>query len=371
VVEFQSGQELILTKQELAQSYRTMLTRFAPSPNPFSDRELLELLNLSCELPLEELINHRILASVADKVSRPRSLIANFLKSLVNELVAHFLAMGENFKVPLDFEVWHLPTYRRIEEDLEKLGYVPTDLFLPDKLLHSGMGDVKERIELFTTTVRETRLRWDETLLRGYEQLNGQPWNRLLSKVGMADKRMDDLPDFGELTAVADRIYDAVCKQGRDHFLKSFSLGEVAEEDVYPLKDFIMDLDESYQQQRTDDQTIGNFQTLCNRYLVDKEIVYHHQTMTIEIHSKTGRSIELQQLSSGEKQIISIFSKLCFASTKPCVILFDEPELSISIEWQRMLLPDVLKFPSCRLLVAATHSPFIFENDLDIYTVDG
>jgi hypothetical protein len=39
------------------------------------------------------------------------------------------------------------------------------------------------------------------------------------------------------------------------------------------------------------------------------------------------------------------------------------------MEWQKMLLPDVLKSPQCHDVIAATHSPFIFYKDLNVYTV--
>jgi len=71
--------------------------------------------------------------------------------------------------------------------------------------------------------------------------------------------------------------------------------------------------------------------------------------------------IPLEDLSSGEKQIVSLFSKL-FLEEKEYFILFDEPELSLSVEWQKMLIKDVLKAPSCHMLLCMTHSPFIFDN---------
>lgn len=49
-------------------------------------------------------------------------------------------------------------------------------------------------------------------------------------------------------------------------------------------------------------------------------------------------TIDLIQLSSGEKQIVSIFSKLYLESDEKSIIIIDEPELSLSLEWQKMLL---------------------------------
>ena len=70
-------------------------------------------------------------------------------------------------------------------------------------------------------------------------------------------------------------------------------------------------------------------------------------------------------LSSGEKQIVSLFSKLYLESAKKCILLIDEPELSISMKWQKMLLPDIMRSGNCRLLLTVTHSPFIFDNEFD------
>ena len=40
------------------------------------------------------------------------------------------------------------------------------------------------------------------------------------------------------------------------------------------------------------------------------------------------------------------------------------------MEWQKELLPDILNSGKCELLVAVTHSPFIFDNELDFLAED-
>ena len=52
---------------------------------------------------------------------------------------------------------------------------------------------------------------------------------------------------------------------------------------------------------------------------------------------------------------------------KNLFVFIDEPELSLSIDWQRMLLVDILESTSCTGLVATTHSPFVFDNELEDY----
>ena len=85
---------------------------------------------------------------------------------------------------------------------------------------------------------------------------------------------------------------------------------------------------------------------------------------------KTNTPISVQNLSSGEKQVISIFSKLYIEETEDCIILFDEPELSLSITWQAKFLPDIMDSKKCSTLIAVTHSPFIFENEFDALAKD-
>lgn len=75
--------------------------------------------------------------------------------------------------------------------------------------------------------------------------------------------------------------------------------------------------------------------------------------------------IQLTQLSSGEKQIVSLFSKLYLESDEKSIVIIDEPELSLSLQWQKMLLPDIMRTENCDLLLTVTHSPFIFENEFD------
>jgi len=124
---------------------------------------------------------------------------------------------------------------------------------------------------------------------------------------------------------------------------------------------------------------LEEFTGVCNHYLIDKQLVYVSQTYVsqteaktwdLEVRTKKNRVLPLELLSFGEKRIISIFSYVYLRPPRRCAVLIDEPELSISVEWQRLLLPDLLKARHCCFLMAATHSPFIFDNELATNTVD-
>ncbi|OKO75535.1 AAA family ATPase [Bradyrhizobium sp. AS23.2] len=97
----------------------------------------------------------------------------------------------------------------------------------------------------------------------------------------------------------------------------------------------------------------------------DKILTLSRRNLEVTVRSvKAGRTIPLDALSSGEKQMISLLAKL-FLYPDNKIILIDEPELSLSIDWQKQILVDVINAPLCKQVIAITHSPFIFDNALE------
>lgn len=71
-----------------------------------------------------------------------------------------------------------------------------------------------------------------------------------------------------------------------------------------------------------------------------------------------ANAVSSDALSAGEKQMLSF---ICYnAFYKDSVIIIDEPELSLHVDWQRLLFPTLLHQQSSNQFVIATHSPFIY-----------
>lgn len=69
-------------------------------------------------------------------------------------------------------------------------------------------------------------------------------------------------------------------------------------------------------------------------------------------------SINSDSLSAGEKQMLSF---LCYnALYSNCPFFIDEPELSLHVDWQRILLDVMVEQKTNNQLFVATHSPFIY-----------
>ncbi len=69
-------------------------------------------------------------------------------------------------------------------------------------------------------------------------------------------------------------------------------------------------------------------------------------------------AIDSDLLSSGEKQMLSFLCYNTFVQNTP--IFIDEPELSLHVDWQRLLLPTLLEQDTNNQFFIATHSPFIY-----------
>ncbi|MDE5881187.1 MAG: ATP-binding protein, partial [Muribaculaceae bacterium] len=70
--------------------------------------------------------------------------------------------------------------------------------------------------------------------------------------------------------------------------------------------------------------------------------------------------VTLDQLSSGEKQLLLILTTVFLQEEKPNVLLMDEPEISLHIEWQDRLISILRELnPNCQLILT-THSPNLF-----------
>ena len=262
-------------------------------------------------------------------------------------------------KQNLPLDVLYLPTYRRVEEDLQRLGYEGEFIDSAEQLIHFGMQDVSRRFKKITTEIIESAVTW-------YSRISGRMLDELMTGVSVDREKLDKIRNPDALGIVLDRIGQNISKDRKSEILALVQSNEINTEKYNSLAYFLSNLIEIYDQQRDKDNKIKEFVNVASKYLVGKEIRYDESNVTITIiNTRTEKEVKLEKLSSGEKQLISILSKLYLESNRPNLIIFDEPELSLSIEWQKELLPDIIASGQCQLLLAATHSPFIFENNLD------
>ncbi len=72
-----------------------------------------------------------------------------------------------------------------------------------------------------------------------------------------------------------------------------------------------------------------------------------------------GEVIPPYRLSSGEKQILIILLTVLVENRRPCVLLMDEPEVSLHVEWQEKLIGLIRDLNPEAQIVLTTHSPAV------------
>ncbi|MGY3232975.1 energy-coupling factor transporter ATP-binding protein EcfA2 [Luteibacter sp. HA06] len=288
----------------------------------------------------------------------------------------------ESRLVKFDAQVLYLPTYRRIEQDLKSLfpelegdfrkavrtrvtrdgraGYV--------ELVEFGMEDVEARVNAKVAALKEGSRVELNNLAGGYlrDVIRGEAreWSgdkiyeledhEVTLILGRVEEKQLDEADKRKVFEVIYRIRN---RQGLDtdqdllaHFFsKLVSIHEIQKKAEVPLRQFI---------------------DVCNKYLQAKQFSFDDVGYKLTLELDRGGSVEMKGLSSGEKQIVSLFAQIYLGESDSYALIIDEPELSLSVEWQQTLLPDIMNSGRCVFLAAVTHSPFIYDNDLLRYARD-
>lgn len=105
-----------------------------------------------------------------------------------------------------------------------------------------------------------------------------------------------------------------------------------------------------------------------NKFSLFNKIIANYNNIRIEfdfnemiIFFKDGKRIDFFKLSSGEKRISIIFLNLIFSDED--IILIDEPEISLSLDYQNKIVRDIMQLTSeSKKVMIATHAPYIYED---------
>lgn len=110
-------------------------------------------------------------------------------------------------------------------------------------------------------------------------------------------------------------------------------------------------------------QRLQHFYRLINTQFSSTKKTIQINPDTNKLEFRTDEAvIQLEQLSSGEKQYLLILFKAFLQEEEPTLLLMDEPEISLDIDWQYRLLDVIRELnPQCQIIIS-THSPGIFGN---------
>lgn len=299
----------------------------------------------------------------------PSTYMYKNVKKLVNEylsmnLVHRFEVLDEVLKS----KILYFPTYRRVEsafanfEEINKklaesnpfFERIDFEKFFQDEQMQFGMEDVYNSIHKITSEIyRKT--------MDGFGVIMGDMLSQLSKNVTKNDVDYDF--DKKVIKIILDRLGDTIKEEDKLQIMDYANSGNLNNSNLNFL---ISKLAKLYDEQKGLDKALKVFKDTCNHYLFEKRFVYNESAIDLHIESSHNQEkLDLECLSSGEKQIVSLFAKLFLDVENTFIMLLDEPELSLSVLWQEKLLPDILRSQKCNFMLAVTHSPFIYDNELE------
>ena len=191
--------------------------------------------------------------------------------------------------------------------------------------------------------------------------------NKILEKI----KEIDSL-EYKELVneyklinfAEYDSIKDTVSSPPRINSKQFVNLYEI-------LMPYFDSFEEKIQDVSPAARLIGSFIESINTMFRDKKINYSMQdgfgvrSNIVSGDKQDGGDIRFNKLSSGEKHVIFLLAKVIVSATRgDSLLVIDEPEISLGIQWQRLFVKYVrdCAYESNLQIVMATHSPLILED---------
>lgn len=284
-------------------------------------------------------------------------------------------------------QIIYLPTYRRIEENLEQI-MSGRYSFESDRtsrgqlrrkersfgsksfveLVDFGMDDVKETINKTCSDL----VGYSENRFKELAYMNlGDVIERKYLYPQEKDEKITENEIDKFRTCLSRSETMGLSETQIDKLLHSIEAGNKGTEGQILLYYFkrLVSLQDDLEKK---EQRIVQFCNVCNKYLSDsgKEMIYDKSSFKIQICKLSAGNqleIDLSDLSSGEKQVISLFSHLYISQNSSYFVIIDEPELSLSVPWQKKFLEDMRNSEKCSGIIAATHSPFIYDNSLIKY----
>ncbi|TAE58916.1 MAG: excinuclease [Nostocales cyanobacterium] len=243
----------------------------------------------------------------------------------------------------------------------------------------------------------------DIHLIESQRLLNISEDNEMIPSVNayaneLADNIQEKLAEYGTLSQSLDRTFPVRLVQKvstnsltNDQLIKK--LDEVETKRKHLINAGLLDKDENTNFQISE-QIDENIKQVLSVYIEDVEnklTVFDNLSQRIELMKKiinqrfaykeiniskekgftftcNGNSLSPTQLSSGEQHELVILYELLFKVKPNSLILIDEPELSLHVEWQVNFLKDlqeITQIANVDVLIA-THSPGIIHDRWDL-----
>ena len=154
------------------------------------------------------------------------------------------------------------------------------------------------------------------------------------------DKFEDALKSYEENASLTTNQFAAIYNAWKTHSLvQHYQLLQVRKAEIFRLRD--------------------NFIKVINDMFAGRKKIDISERNEIVATTKSGSIIPIEELSSGEKQLLIILGEALLQENCSVIYIADEPELSLHVIWQEQLTDAIVRINPNAQIVFATHSPDI------------
>lgn len=180
--------------------------------------------------------------------------------------------------------------------------------------------------------------------------------------VDSADARKEIDPFFDRVLKLSERM--AAAKGDWSHINESGVALELLlnQASLRRLRDLVETVREFNSKSESLLQRFQSFVSCLNRFFIDSgKRVEIDPVGAVRIYRPDETEVPIDALSSGERQLLVMFGHVFFSSfgNRSNSFVIDEPELSLHLRWQEMLLQEMLDSSTRAQIIVATHSPEI------------
>lgn len=200
------------------------------------------------------------------------------------------------------------------------------------------------------------------------ENINKDDLINMFSSLGLSDR------------AIKDRIethFDMIEKAKKEIFLSESSTQDSTDSlndsstkiiSLYLRTRGMLDAYHSFQEKTEENYALlEKYLRLLADFMPDKRFTLSNVTdgnLQIEVSKgmKEESDLSYKELSSGEKQILILLTEALLQQGKDYIYLADEPEMSLHMNWQEIIISAITQLNDKAQIIVATHSPEIAQD---------
>lgn len=229
-----------------------------------------------------------------------------------------------------------ISSIRFLETTLNNIDFLQEFKFLPYPMIHSSISD---GIRSHDYLIRQLTDFEYETLEENPQQISRIKTEKSELKNLLSTKSFKFIsPDYSELDKIKNFIEKKISIESRKKFLSAWNGTELNTRNIFKYK---------FNKASQNLEEISGISISLNENL-ELEFI------------KKGDLLEIEKLSSGEKRIACLI--LNFAFSDENTLLIDEPEISLSLNYQNLLIGSLVDVSPGKKIILATHAPYIFES---------